>query len=377
MSIYFDNAATTSLSKEVLESMMPFLTEQYGNASSTHSFGRSSKAAIEQSRKIIANQLGCKPGELFFTSCGTEANNMAIKCAVRDLGINYIISSTIEHHCVLHTVEEMNKLEHIHVEYVKVLPNGSFDLEHLASLLEKANDKTLVSLMHANNETGNLNDIQKIGELCAKVGAFFHSDTVQTIAHLTFNLKDSKVNFVSGSAHKFHGPKGVGFLYIKHLTKIASYIHGGSQERNLRAGTENVAGIVGMAKALELAYANLTEERERIDNLKTYFHNQLINEIQDVKFNTNMENSIFTVLNISLPPTFSNEMTLFNLDLKGIACSGGSACSSGSNLGSHVMQAMNHPSNRKAVRFSFSKFNTKEEVDTAIEKIKELALISA
>lgn len=376
MKVYFDNAATTMLSQEVLDEMMPYLTAHYGNASSTHSFGRVAKAGLEQSRKIIAQHLGCKPGEIFFTSCGTEANNTAIKCAVRDLGITRIISSTIEHHCVLHTVEEMNKFEHVKVDYVHVLPNGSFDLAHLAELLEGSKEKTLVTLMHANNETGNLNDLAHMANLCEQNGAYLHSDTVQTVAHLPFNLKESPVDFISGSAHKFHGPKGVGFLYIKQNTKISSFIHGGSQERNMRAGTENVAGIVGMAKALDIAYANLEEDRKKIEGLKQYFIQTITREIEDIKLNTNVGNSIFTVLNVSLPPAFSNEMTLFNLDLKGIACSGGSACSSGSNKGSHVMQAMNHPADRKAVRFSFSKYNTPEEVDYTIEKIKELALMA-
>jgi cysteine desulfurase len=376
MKVYFDNAATTMLSREVLDEMMPYLTEHYGNASSTHSFGRIAKAALEQSRKTIAQHLGCKPGEIFFTSCGTEANNTAIKCAVRDLGITRIISSTIEHHCVLHTVEEMNKFEHVKVDYVNILSNGSFDLDHLASLLAGSKEKTLVTLMHANNETGNLNDLEIMAGLCEKNGAYLHSDTVQTIAHLPFNLKDSPVHFVSGSAHKFHGPKGIGFLYIKQNAKISSFIHGGSQERNMRAGTENIAGIVGMAKALDIAYAHLEEDRKKIESLKHYFAKSIRQQIEDIKFNTSLENSIFTVLNVSLPPAFSNEMTLFNLDIKGIACSGGSACSSGSNKGSHVMQAMNHPAERKAVRFSFSKYNTPEEVDYAIEKVKELALIS-
>lgn len=377
MSIYFDNAATTCLSKEVLEAMIPYLTEQYGNASSTHSFGRVCKAALEQSRKTIAAHLGCKPGEIFFTSCGTEANNMAIKCTVRDLGVTRIISSRIEHHCVLHSVEEMDKFEHVQVDYVNILPNGSFDLNHLEALMQTANDKTLVTLMHANNETGNLNDIMKIGAMCQAKGAYFHSDTVQTVAHLPFNLKEMPVHFISGSAHKFHGPKGVGFLYIKQQTKISSFIHGGSQERNLRAGTENVAGIVGMAKALDIAYQQLEKDKAYIAELKQYFHDQLSKQIDDMCFNTQMDNSIFTVLNVSLPPAYSSEMTLFNLDIKGIACSGGSACSSGSNLGSHVMQAMGHPANRKALRFSFSKYNTKAEVDIAVEKVKELAMVTA
>ncbi|MBP7478402.1 MAG: cysteine desulfurase [Chitinophagales bacterium] len=373
MKVYLDNAATTALSKEVLESMMPYMTEIYGNPSSTHSFGRASKSGIEHARKTISQYLKCKPSEIIFTSSGTEANNTAIKCSVRDLGIKNIISSRIEHHCVLHTVEEMEKAG-IHIHYVNLTSAGLFDLEHLEQLLKSCEGKTLVSVMHANNELGNIMDIEAIGALCKQHNALFHTDTVQTIAHMPFDLSNSNIDFLSASAHKFHGPKGVGFLYIKHQSNIASFIHGGSQERSMRAGTENVSGIVGLGKALQLAYDHLESDAVHMTKIKNYFIEKLQESIPDIEFNTNLNSSLFTVLNVSLPKEYNNEMTLFNLDIKGIACSAGSACSSGSNKGSHVLQAINHSPERKAIRFSFSKYTTTGEIDYTIEKLKELAL---
>ncbi|PUZ30392.1 cysteine desulfurase [Chitinophaga costaii] len=371
--IYFDNAATTSLDQEVLDEMLPYLTEKFGNPSSIYSYGRESRLGIENARKSVAKILGANPGEIFFTSGGTESTNTAILAAIRDLGCRHIISSPIEHHATLHTVEYFHKAEGIRLSHVKLLPNGHVDLEDLRQLLASAPEKTLVTLMHANNEIGNLLDMQAVGNLCKEFDAIFHSDTVQTVGHYPFDLRHTHVHFINGAGHKFHGPKGVGILYINENLKITPFIQGGSQERNMRAGTENLYGIVGFAKALELATKEHEAHSNHINAVRMYMAEQLQKQIPGVTFNGDLfGRSLYTVLNASFPKTEKSEMILFNMDIAGICVSGGSACTSGADIGSHVIGAINPDPNRVAVRFSFSKYNTKEEVDEVIAKLKEL-----
>lgn len=371
--IYLDNAATTPLDKEVLDAMTPYLTEKFGNPSSIYSYGRESRMAIEAARKSVAKILNAHPSEIFFTSGGTESTNTAITSAVRDLGCRQIITSPIEHHATLHTVEYMGCKGEAHVSYLNVLPNGHIDIEHLHQLLNESTEKCLVTLLHANNEIGNMLDINTVGELCKAYGAVFHADTVQTVGHIPFDLRSTPVHFVTAAGHKFHGPKGVGMLYINENVKIEPYIHGGAQERNMRAGTENLYGIVGFAKALELATKNYKEESEYIRSLKLYMMEQLADKIKGVAFNGDpMGNSLYTVLSVSFPKTEKSEMILFNLDIANICASGGSACTSGADQGSHVIRAINNNPNQVTVRFSFSKFNTRDEIDTVVEKLQTL-----
>ena len=371
--IYFDNAATTALDKEVLDAMMPYLTEKFGNPSSIYSYGRESKIAIETARKTVAKILNAHPAEIFFTSGGTESSNTAIHCAVRDLDCRHIITSKIEHHAVSHVVQHLDELGLVRVSYVRLLPNGHIDIEDLEKLLAAADEKTLVTLMHANNEIGNILDMEAVGELCKLYNAIFHSDTVQTVGHFPFNLRETPIHFVTGAAHKFHGPKGVGMLYINENVKIKPFVHGGSQERNMRAGTENLYGIVGFAKALELATAQQEEDTAYIGTLKYYMHEQLKLHIPSVGFNGDaLGNSLYTVLSTNFSKTEKSEMLLFNLDINHICASGGSACTSGIEAGSHVIRAINNNPNRVTVRFSFCKHNTKEEVDQVVAKLKEI-----
>ena len=372
MRAYLDNAATTPLDPEVVKAMLPVMQNNFGNPSSIHSWGRETKTVIENARKTIARILNAAPSEIFFTSGGTEANNTAIFCTIRDLGVKHAITSRIEHHAVLHTLEELAKAGKIKLSFVDLDEKGHVILSHLEELL-KSNERSLVSLMHGNNEVGNLLPLIEVGEICGKYDAIFHSDTVQTLAHFLFDLKKTNVHFINCAAHKFHGPKGAGFLYINHKIKINPFIFGGSQERNMRGGTENVYGIVGLAKAMEIAYNKLDEHKEHILELKNYMAKKLMTSIPDIKFNGDtMGKSLYTVLNVSFPPSENSEMLLFNLDIAGIACSGGSACSSGTDTGSHVLKALYGNSDRPSVRFSFSKYNTKQEIDFSVEKLKEL-----
>jgi cysteine desulfurase len=369
--IYFDNAATTPLDPEVLESMMPYLTEKFGNPSSIYSYGRESRLAVETARKTVASILNAHPAEIFFTSGGTESTNTAISSSVRDLGCRHIISSPIEHHATLHTVEHLHRCGEAALSYVKLLPNGHVDLEDLASLLENSEQKCLVTLMHANNEIGNMLDIDAVGALCKRYGAIFHSDTVQTVGHFPFDLRNTPVHFITGAGHKFHGPKGVGLLYINENVKIKPYIHGGSQERNMRAGTENLYGIVGFAKALQKATERLDADRTYINGLKYYMMEQLGKHIEGLCFNGDpLGRSLYTVLSVSFPKTEKSEMILFNLDIHNICASGGSACTSGADQGSHVIRAINNNPNQVTVRFSFSRHNTREEIDYVVETLK-------
>ena len=371
--IYFDNAATTALDPQVLEVMMPYLTEKFGNPSSIYSYGRECRLAIETARKTVAKILNAHPAEIFFTSGGTESSNTAITAAVRDLGCRHIITAPLEHHAVLHTVEHLHLTGEATLSYVKVLPDGHIDLDDLETKLSQCEEKCLVTLMHANNEIGNILDLHAVGKLCKLHNAIFHSDTVQTVGHYPFDLRNTPVHFITGAAHKFHGPKGVGILYINENVKIKPYIHGGSQERNMRAGTENLYGIVGFAKALELATSNYAQDSETILGLKQYMAEQLNKNIKGISFNGDSSgNSLYTVLNVSFPKTEKSEMILFNLDINNICASGGSACTSGADQGSHVIRAINNNPNQVAVRFSFSKNNSKAEVDAVVNKLKEL-----
>jgi cysteine desulfurase len=371
--IYFDNAATTSLDPQVLEAMMPYLTEKFGNPSSIYSYGRESRLAIENARKSVAKLLNAHPAEIFFTSGGTESSNTAITAAVRDLGCTHIITSPLEHHATLHTVEHLHKRGEASLDYVSVLPNGHIDLEDLEQRLAGSAEKTLVTLMHANNEIGNILDIFSVGNLCKLYGAIFHSDTVQTVGHFPFDLRNTPVHFITGAGHKFHGPKGVGLLYINENVRINPFIQGGSQERNMRAGTENVYGVVGFAKALELATAAYEADSAYIKGLKVYMMEQLKKQLKGISFNGDpLGRSLYTVLSVSFPKTEKSEMLLFNLDIHHICASGGSACTSGVEQGSHVIRAINHNPNQVTVRFSFCKHNTREEVDAVVGQLKDL-----
>ena len=371
--IYFDNAATTSLDPEVLTAMMPYFTEKFGNPSSIYSYGRETRMAIENARKSVAKILNVHPAEIFFTSGGTESSNTAINASVRDLGCRHIITSAIEHHATLHTVENLAKTGEVKLSYVKLLPNGHVDLDDLENILSTSQEKCLVTLMHANNEIGNMLDMHAVGELCKKHNAIFHSDTVQTVGHFPFDLRNMPVHFITGAAHKFHGPKGVGILYINENIKIKPFVHGGGQERNMRAGTENLYGIVGFAKALELATENYNNDKETISGLRKYMKHQLKEKIPAASFNGDCDGEcLYTVLSAGFPKSERSEMLLFNLDIHNICASGGSACTSGADAGSHVIRAINNNSENVTVRFSFCKYNTKEEIDAVVEILKDL-----
>ncbi|HET6244064.1 MAG: cysteine desulfurase [Bacteroidetes bacterium] len=372
MKVYLDNAATTPLDEEVLEAMLPLMRDQFGNPSSIHSFGRQVRAAVEDARKTVSKLLNVSPAEIIFTSGGTEADNMAIQCSVIDYGIKHAITSRMEHHAVLHTLEKLASRNAIKLSFADIDKSGHIDLVHLEELL-KENPKSFVSLMHANNEIGNLLPLEKVGEVCRNYGALFHSDTVQTMGHYSFDLQEIPIDFVTCAAHKFHGPKGVGFLYTNNKVKINPFIYGGSQERNMRGGTENVYGIVGLAKALEIASRDMEKHQEHIQGLKTYMIEKLRCNIAGIDFNGDCEgNCLYTVLNTSFPENKAAEMLLFNLDINGIAASGGSACTSGTDVGSHVLRAINADPKRSSIRFSFSKYNTKAEIDYCISKLVDI-----
>ena len=374
MKVYLDNAATTPLDPEVFEAMKPFMLEDFGNPSSTHAHGRKVRAAIESARKKIAELLNCTPGEIIFTSGGTEADNAILVCATDTYHIRHIISSPIEHHAVLHTIETMVKRGKVEQHMVKLDEKGHVDLNDLESLLKKY-PGSMVSLMQANNEIGNLLDLQRVVELCETHKAFSHSDTVQAVGHYRHNMRTLPVCGMTAAAHKFHGPKGIGFMYIRKDKKIHSFIIGGAQERNMRGGTENVYGIIGLARALEISYRDMDDHTKHITGLKSYMIKKLQETIPGVMFNgdsANLDRSLYTVLNVSLPATYEGDLLLFNLDLQGISTSGASACSSGATKGSHVLGALYPESKRAAVRFSFSKYNTIDEIDFAVNALAEL-----
>ncbi|MDC0338951.1 cysteine desulfurase [Flavobacteriales bacterium] len=377
MNVYLDNAATTPLDPLVLEAMMPYMKDHFGNPSSTHAFGRKTKNAIEISRKKVADYLNAEPSEIIFTSGGTEADNMALRCGVMDLGVKRIITSSIEHHAVGHTAEHLRDHFNVQVEFVNLKEDGHVDVEHLEELLAEGSLKTMVSLMHGNNEIGNLLSLEIISNLCKKHKAYFHSDTVQTMGHYRFDMKTLDIDFITGAAHKFHGPKGVGFLYINKNTPIEYMMSGGSQERGHRGGTENLYGIVGLAKAMEIAHDHMEEHQVSIQGLKTYMKEQLQEMIPNIIINgeENSEKSLYTVLSVCFPLSERSSMFLFNLDINGVYASGGSACTAGSNMGSHVLAALPNSQNCQPVRFSFGRFTTKEEIDYALEKVREMVAI--
>ena len=374
MNVYFDNAATTPLSKRVLEKMIPYMKEGFGNPSSIHKRGREIKSAIEKSRSRVADILSCEPGEIFFTSGGTEADNMFIINTVIEKKVDTIITSKVEHHAVLHCCDYLNKTQKTNIKYVSINDKGEVDLDDLEEKIIQ-NKNSIVSLMHGNNEIGNINDLKTISKICEKHNVIFHSDTVQTIGHYPINLNDINIQGIVGSAHKFHGPKGIGFLYLNNKHKISPFIHGGAQERNMRGGTENVYGIVGLSEALTLAYENMTSHKDKIINLKKHMIDTLTKKISGVKFNglsDNINKSLYTVLNVSIPKIEDQQMFLFNLDINNIAASAGSACTSGSDSGSHVLKEIKKEKGYVNVRFSFSKYNSIEEVDYVVSKIEEI-----
>ena len=376
MNVYFDNAATTKIRDEVIDNMSNVLKDCFGNPSSTHSYGRSAKSYIEKSRKSIAKILNCNPGEIIFNSGGTESDNSILKCAVKDLDVKHIISSKIEHHAITHTLEEL-KIQGVNVNYVKLSENGNVDIDNLEYLLSYNDEPKLVTLMYINNEIGNILDVKYVSDLCQKYNSLFHTDAVQAVGHYKIDLKSIKIDFLSSAGHKFHGPKGVGFTYINKLTKIKSFICGGPQERGLRAGTESVHNIVGMTKALEIAIDNLEKESEYIKSIKAYMIQKLNNIFPNIYYNGmsgNLEKSTYTVLNVCLPLSNNKASMLdFHLDLNGIACSKGSACQSGSSNGSHVLNEIQDEKFKKfpSIRFSFSHYNTKKEVDYVIKILNE------
>ncbi len=374
MNVYLDNAATTSVAPEVIEAMVPVLAETYGNPSSSHATGRKSRVIIEQSRRSIAAHMQCHPSSIYFTSGGTEADNLALRSAVRDLGCTRIITSEAEHSAVIKTAQSLERSNDVQLDLVRHLADGQVDVAHLAELLAKPG-KSIVSLMHANNEVAVVQDLNRVGKMCREAGALFHSDTVQTMCHYAFDLSELPVDFITCSAHKFHGPKGVGFLYIRKGLQVGGQIEGGSQERAVRGGTESTHNIVGLARAMQLAYDDLDAHVHHVRSLKKRMVDGLIAHFPDVRFNGHSDQSdrLYTVLNVSFPPHPKSGMALFLLDLEGVACSGGSACSSGATLGSHVLRALSfHDPKRASLRFSFGRYNTEEEVDYAIDAIKRV-----
>ena len=377
MNIYFDNAATTPLRTEVISSISEVMQECFGNPSSTHAFGRTAKTHIETARKEIAKQINAAPQEIIFTSGGTESDNMILHCTVKDLGVKRIISSPIEHHAVLHAMEALEQLFGISTAYVKTDDKGVVNLGDLEALLKSSKEKTLVSLMHVNNEIGNVLDLEVVGELCHQYGSYFHTDAVQGIGHFTFDMETLPVDFLSAAAHKFHGPKGIGFSFVRKNSGLQSFIHGGAQERGLRAGTESVHNIVGMNKALKLAYENLEVERQKVLDVKNHFIDQITTVFPEVQFNglcDDPNKSTYTLVNVALPiPKEKALMLDFHLDLNGIACSKGSACQSGSQSGSHVLNTIRSQKSEDwpSLRFSFSILNSKNEVDRLIQVLKD------
>lgn len=371
--IYLDNAATTAIDPLVLEAMMPYLSTHFGNPSSIYSYGRETRLAIENSRKTVARLLGAHPAEIFFTSGGTESSNTAIGAAVNNLQCKTIISSAIEHHATLHTVEHYAKNCNVNLRFVDLDELGHVNIAHLEQLLKEAGHKCLVTLMHANNEIGNLLNIEKVGALCVQYGAIFHSDTVQTVGHYPFQLRNLPVHFITGAAHKFHGPKGVGILYVNENIKINPFVHGGGQERNMRAGTENVYGIVGFAKALELAAERYEADKAYVQSLKQYMKQKLMDLMPEIGFNGDVDGqSLYTVLSVRFPKTEKSEMLLYSMDMNNICASGGSACTSGADAGSHVIRAINNDPNFITIRFSFSRLNTQAEIDKTVAVLQTL-----
>lgn len=371
MRVFFDNAATTPVDEEVISVMTSYLRDTFGNPSSTHSYGRDAKAILEESRRKIAKITGAKPSEIFFTSCGTESNNTVLRNAIKHLEVKQIWTTPIEHPSVYQTSNELESKVKVH--FLDLNKDGSVDIEKLKNKFSEINDKILISVMHANNEVGIINNLKEIGELCKANNALFHSDMVQTMGHLPINFGEINLDFASASAHKFHGPKGVGFMFVRQPHQLKAFITGGSQERGFRSGTENMASIAGMAKALEIATNDIQSDIEHLNSLRQALIDKLKLNFPSIEFINKIETSLCTIVSAVFPEEFDTEMLLFQLDMKGICCSGGSACSSGAAKASHVLSHFDIPANRKVVRFSFSKFNTLEEIDYCIDKIKELA----
>lgn len=374
--IYFDNAATTEMSDKVISVIMDTMKNNYGNPSSTHSFGRNSKSILELSRKFIAEKLNAKTSEIIFTSGGTESNNMIIKSVVEAQNIERIITTKIEHKAVLNSIESISKTKKISVEYLDVDNCGNPNIEQLKNSLEKSDQMTLVSLMHINNEIGTIINLNEYGEICRSNNALFHSDTVQTIGHYDLDLSATTIDFITCSAHKFHGPKGVGFAYINNETIINPFIEGGSQERGYRGGTESIHNILGLKTAFEISYESLEKDSKKVSKIKEYFIHSILKNIPGTKINGNSDthNSSYTILNLCLPITKEKKTVLdFKLDLAGIACSSGSACQSGSSKPSHVLSEIlsNSEMEKISLRFSFSKFNSLEEVDYVVTFLKD------
>ncbi len=373
MRIYLDNAATTPVAPEVQEVMIAVMKNNFGNPSSVHAEGRKARTIVEKARRTVAKSISAATGEIFFTSGGTESHNTILNGAVRDLGVRRIITSPLEHPCILDTVKQLAATEPVEVDFVRMDGLGHVDISHLDTLLSQNDTKTLVSLMHSNNEIGTMIDLVEIAGICDKHNALFHTDTVQTIGYFPIDVSSTKIHFLAGSAHKFHGPKGVGFLYVNLNNKIRPFLHGGGQEREMRSGTENTIGIAGMAKALSLAVEEMEETKRHIESLKKYMIAQLQKYFDDILFNGDvLGRSHYKVLSVSFPESRRADTLVMNLDIAGISVSGGSACSSGIERGSHVLTAIGSPESRKTIRFSFSKYNTKEEIDAVIAELRRL-----
>lgn len=375
MSIYFDNAATTQIDPRVVEAMAPYFNEFYGNPSSVHHLGRKGRAAIEQARKTVAKHLNANPSQIFFTSGGTESNNMALRCSVSDLGVKRVITTAIEHHCILHILDYFERTNCCRFEFVKLDEKGLVDFEDLEERLASSEEPTLVSIMHANNEIGTKQDLKAIVALAKKYNALTHSDSVQTVGHWEIDVEDIGIDMISASAHKFHGPKGIGFIYLNSSAKLRTFFFGGGQERNMRPGTENIYGIVGLAKALDIAMEELLEDQQKVRAIKNYAIEKIRENFPEVRFNGDIsEKSNYTVLNVSFP---KNDMLLFSLDMKEICASGGSACNSGATQTTHVIKALGGGEDRTAVRFSFSRFNELSEIDELVEVLKGILVSSS
>lgn len=370
--VFFDHASTTPIDPQVMEAMIESMKLHYGNPSSIHKEGRTARTVVEQARRKVANLLRVSIGEIFFTSGGTESNNMALKGAVRDLGVRRIISSPLEHHCVIASLDRLKETDQVEIVQLPLTEKGLPDIQVLPELLKEPGPKTMVSLMHSNNELGLMIDFAQVSAICAEHDALFHSDTVQTMGYFPFDLEKTPAAFITAAAHKFYGPKGVGFIYINADNQIKPLLNGGSQERNMRAGTENIYGIVGLAKALEMAYAELTERRAKVEEIRAYFLQELKSAVPDMELNGDPENGHYKVLSLSFPPSPKADLLLLNLDIAGISVSGGSACSSGAETVSHVLATLMPDSLRKTIRFSFSHHNTKAEVDYVVKKLKEI-----
>lgn len=370
--IYLDHAATTVLDSDVLELMTQIWREDYGNPSAIYAEGRKARMIIENARKTVAQGLNASLGEIFFTSCGTEGNNMAIKNAVRDLGVEVIISSPTEHHSVWHSLLAVERDAGVKVIYLDVDEKGRIDLLQLKSLLETTNKKVLVSLMYVNNELGTIHPIQAIADLAQANGAYFHTDAVQAIGSYDIDVQKIPISFLTCSAHKFNGPKGVGFIYINGNNKIKPLLDGGAQERNMRSGTENTAQIAGLAMAFQQAITHREARMQHIIKLRSHLMTSLMKAIPSIKFQGDFEGAYHPkILSISLPVNPKTDILLFNLDINGVCASGGSACSSGVESASHVLEAIRMPEDRRALRISMSHQTTFDELDRFVEILRK------